>query len=114
MFFFFSSRRRHTICALVTGGQTCALPIYVCKRPGRSIVEIGRVLPQAAQRRGAIHPGGRTRHIESVRGSGGCWRMQSLVGIGEVRDRKRVVWGKSVPVRVDLGVSRIIKKKNIK
>src|SRR3546814_3252144 len=25
--FFFSSRRRHTICALVTGVQTCALPI---------------------------------------------------------------------------------------
>src|SRR3546814_714332 len=28
MFFFFSSRRRHTRCALVTGVQTCALPIY--------------------------------------------------------------------------------------
>src|SRR3546814_3165498 len=25
---FFSSRRRHTSCALVTGVQTCALPIY--------------------------------------------------------------------------------------
>src|SRR3546814_8703290 len=25
---FFSSRRRHTRCALVTGVQTCALPIY--------------------------------------------------------------------------------------
>src|SRR3546814_10347321 len=28
-FFFFSSRRRHTRCALVTGVQTCALPIYL-------------------------------------------------------------------------------------
>src|SRR3546814_6451011 len=27
--FFFSSRRRHTICALVTGVQTCALPISI-------------------------------------------------------------------------------------
>src|SRR3546814_13443825 len=27
--FFFSSRRRHTRCALVTGVQTCALPIYL-------------------------------------------------------------------------------------
>ena len=27
MFFFFSSRRRHTRCADVTGVQTCALPI---------------------------------------------------------------------------------------
>src|SRR3546814_1148418 len=26
-FFFFSSRKRHTRCALVTGVQTCALPI---------------------------------------------------------------------------------------
>src|SRR3546814_6448004 len=25
---FFSSRRRHTSCALVTGVQTCALPIF--------------------------------------------------------------------------------------
>src|SRR3546814_3045113 len=31
LFFFFSSRRRHTSCALVTGVQTCALPIF---RPG--------------------------------------------------------------------------------
>src|SRR3546814_16403562 len=28
MCFFFSSRRRHTRCALVTGVQTCALPIF--------------------------------------------------------------------------------------
>src|SRR3546814_1025496 len=28
VFFFFSSRRRHTRCALVTGVQTCALPIW--------------------------------------------------------------------------------------
>src|SRR3546814_10806529 len=27
LFLFFSSRRRHTRCALVTGVQTCALPI---------------------------------------------------------------------------------------
>src|SRR3546814_1152747 len=28
VYFFFSSRRRHTRCALVTGVQTCALPIF--------------------------------------------------------------------------------------
>src|SRR3546814_8171112 len=28
LLFFFSSRSRHTRCALVTGVQTCALPIY--------------------------------------------------------------------------------------
>src|SRR3546814_15592903 len=30
VFVFFSSRRRHTRCALVTGVQTCALPILAC------------------------------------------------------------------------------------
>src|SRR3546814_1303887 len=29
MFLFFSSRRRQTRCALVTGVQTCALPIFM-------------------------------------------------------------------------------------
>src|SRR6188472_4696218 len=29
LFFFFSSRRRHTRCETVTGVQTCALPISV-------------------------------------------------------------------------------------
>src|SRR3546814_9560928 len=33
VFFFFSSRRRHTRCALVTGVQTCALPIAFLRRP---------------------------------------------------------------------------------
>src|SRR3546814_9744740 len=41
--FFFSSRRRHTICALVTGVQTCALPIYPPPRAGGWVLaEIGR------------------------------------------------------------------------
>src|SRR3546814_7137186 len=59
--FFFSSRRRHTSCALVTGVQTCALPI--CDdlerevrggRPDRS--RLPRPVPATAPRRGA--PGG--------------------------------------------------------
>src|SRR3546814_5316933 len=31
--FFFASRRRHTSCALVTGVQTCALPILYSPSP---------------------------------------------------------------------------------
>src|SRR3546814_7364630 len=31
--FFFSSRRRHTRCALVAGVQTCALPIWPHDKP---------------------------------------------------------------------------------
>src|SRR3546814_8543711 len=38
--FFFSSRRRHTRCALVTGVQTCALPIYgFCMYIRRAMLE---------------------------------------------------------------------------
>src|SRR3546814_974551 len=35
--FFFSSRRRHTRCALVTGVQTCALPISLRRSPPASV-----------------------------------------------------------------------------
>src|SRR3546814_4259533 len=41
--FFFSSRRRHTRCALVTGVQTCALPISVAALLAARLS--GRALP---------------------------------------------------------------------
>src|SRR3546814_9411 len=41
--FFFSSRRRHTSCALVTGVQTCALPI--CAGLGKGAFETVRAEP---------------------------------------------------------------------
>src|SRR3546814_5610772 len=51
MSFFFSSRRRHTRCALVTGVQTCALPILPSeKRPKNSGSTFGR---RGSQRRRA-------------------------------------------------------------
>src|SRR3546814_9764119 len=43
-FFFFSIRRRHTRCALVTGVQTCALPIWT---------RVARSAPEDAARRRA-------------------------------------------------------------
>src|SRR3546814_9561957 len=51
-YFFFSSRRRHTRCALVTGVQTCALPIWRDDLPTgvrRALVAMGSgsvALPQ--------------------------------------------------------------------
>src|SRR3546814_17568352 len=40
--FFLSSRRRHTRCALVTGVQTCALPIYArSDGPGATLDDRG-------------------------------------------------------------------------
>src|SRR3546814_2310900 len=58
-FFFFSSRRRHTRCALVTGVQTCALPIL----PTRHEV-LDRFLPYVEEQlaRG-IHLHAMSRHI---------------------------------------------------
>src|SRR3546814_13304190 len=44
VFFFFSSRRRHTRCALVTGVQTCALPISGTLR---DVDEYARAEPEA-------------------------------------------------------------------
>src|SRR3546814_7667025 len=40
---FFSSRRRHTRCALVTGVQTCALPIWDTKYHFPHLVNVVRV-----------------------------------------------------------------------
>src|SRR3546814_17503864 len=44
MYFFFSSRRRHTSCALVTGVQTCALPIYTKHHEGAFLFGASAVL----------------------------------------------------------------------
>src|SRR3546814_9103549 len=50
--FFFSSRRRHTSCALVTGVQTCALPISCDARPG--VGAIGLALNSTCRPSGLI------------------------------------------------------------
>src|SRR3546814_4365294 len=53
--FFFSSRRRHTRCALVTGVQTCALPICFfgnCSDAGAAVDEEANVMAIDT----AIHP----------------------------------------------------------
>src|SRR3546814_9377360 len=53
--FFFSSRRRHTRCALVTGVQTCALPIW--QYPASQCAHAGRNFGIAASAvRGVVTP----------------------------------------------------------
>src|SRR3546814_8653985 len=81
VFFFFSSRRRHTRCALVTGVQTCALPIsgsghlehvhdltrgamrLVHRVRHRHLAEQFGVCEDDAAVRFADHPGGRQRAV---------------------------------------------------
>src|SRR3546814_8649032 len=55
--FFFSSRRRHTRCALVTGVQTCALPI--------STSELWRVVQEEIDL-AAICPIGVDEHLGTI------------------------------------------------
>src|SRR3546814_6825279 len=60
LFFFFSSRRRHTRCALVTGVQTCALPIsslYRNKYDNLQFQIFGPFGPQAFNADGATVQG---------------------------------------------------------
>src|SRR3546814_4788613 len=52
--FFFSSRRRHTRCALVTGVQTCALPIYEHDQAERELAETRAMLGDPELREMAV------------------------------------------------------------
>src|SRR3546814_6836891 len=68
--FFFSSRRRHTRCALVTGVQTCALPISAlrphCHAP-RLACHRGHALLFG---RGGLRPGPQRRRRQGERRDG--------------------------------------------
>src|SRR3546814_15210275 len=51
--FVFSSRRRHTRCALVTGVQTCALPIAFADMKGMTVgVQVGTAFVAPIQKSG--------------------------------------------------------------
>src|SRR3546814_1135388 len=99
--FFFAGKRRHTSCALVTGVQTCALPI--CRRQGgragcrwsfrmsRNGRRGGRGRPRAAQDTAPAPATAKPRHkgrgqVVSGPGSKAClnrtaggstWQLQS-------------------------------------
>src|SRR3546814_6679140 len=58
MFFLFSSKRRHTSCALVTGVQTCALPISYGGRPRTKLDALQRRAVLAGEVNAALKAGG--------------------------------------------------------
>src|SRR3546814_19623732 len=77
LFFFVSSRRRHTRCALVTGVQTCALPIFRALRlrafqrqPGLASALADELLQRHARidRRRRARQGFKQRHLGADRG----------------------------------------------
>src|SRR3546814_6055657 len=49
--FVFSSRRRHTRCALVTGVQTCALPIFSSAARSAATITPAPIMPQPTKPR---------------------------------------------------------------
>src|SRR3546814_20906562 len=112
--YFFSSRRLHTRCALVIVVQTCALPISSDVFLDSALF-VATPLPPPDTRsafrpphEGAVRfKAAPTAFPNPARGTG--YNRGSICSDGE---RKRVVQGKSVSVRVDLGGWRKIKKKN--
>src|SRR3546814_21001269 len=109
LFFFFSSRRRHTRCALVTGVQTCALPICpvghadLCSR--QSCARRRIAVPDHISSERQLSPS----HVNST--SRPCNRRTAFSLWREWLDRKSEGSGKSVSGSVDLGGRRTIKKK---
>src|SRR3546814_12280448 len=98
--FFFSSRRRHTRCALVTGVQTCALPISAADRDPAD-----ERAPTEHQPQPRLRPPGDPLHERICGDESEAGEPDDLRG-----DRKSVVYGKSVAVRVELGGRRNIQK----
>src|SRR3546814_20251521 len=124
LFFFFSSRRRHTRCALVTGVQTCALPISdACRstaahflRPNRMGEFVEHAIDELVAVLGAEHLGEIDRLIDGnlpwhVRamlqfiGGEQQDRMFDRINLRD-RDRKSLGYGKGVSVRLSLGGGR--------
>src|SRR3546814_11024776 len=130
--FFFSSRRRHTRCALVTGVQTCALPISPVHRQesmsrfqawvaldGQDYVSsAGLDLEQRIVLNFVALHILRVQVDEGLLYMAGQGRYQARAAHGvpmiaqpSCGDRKSVVLGKSWAGRLDLGGRRILKKK---
>src|SRR3546814_3232992 len=109
MLFLFSSRRRHTRCALVTGVQTCALPIWVSTF---SVIAVSVGLRRVHDRsRRASHPanslhGVQIKHWTAAPGAGSGRRPPALSVpcderiwlIGRASCRERVCQSVSISV----------------
>src|SRR3546814_7989922 len=86
--FFFSSRRRHTRCALVTGVQTCALPILAVDDSRATLEMLGEQL----SRRGFLvvqcGDGGEALDLLAARGVDLVLLDMVMPGLPGLQDRK--------------------------
>src|SRR3546814_4660066 len=96
--FFFSSRRRHTRCALVTGVQTCALPIYMRRGTTRtknmdtpdSASDLERPGSGSAGGTGSDHKDKSMKHDKSSKNKDDSMSGSSGGEIGRASGRERV------------------------
>src|SRR3546814_16117324 len=117
LFCFFVSRRRHTICALVTGVQTCALPIYrfgggllqTLAGPTLGAVDDLHDLYNRVKAGDDSAAAGLRFVISNTPFANLFYTRQALDYL--ILNRKSVLTGKSVSVRVDLSVRLIITQK---
>src|SRR3546814_15673629 len=112
---FCSGRSRHTRCALVTGVQTCALPILLALCVAFFSWKIGRNNKKLLAQKDLLHE----EELRSMRQQERLGQYDAMLTGTEAErsrpakeDRKSVVKGKRVAVRVDHGGRRNIKKKN--
>src|SRR3546814_19774718 len=110
--FVFSSRRRHTRCALVTGVQTCALPICL-DRVEQNLRRLGLMSARVSLRcadAADVPSWWDGIPFDAVLADVPC-TASGIVRRHPDIARKSVVQGKSVSVRVDLGGRSAIKSK---
>src|SRR3546814_15215842 len=88
--FFFASRRRHTRCALVTGVQTCALPIFpnmfrlISNSPATLEAYLGF---SGALGKGKLAPATRERialAVAEVNGCNYCLSAHTYIGLNQI------------------------------
>src|SRR3546814_13727932 len=105
LLFFFSSIRRHTRCALVTGVQTCALPIVVLPVDDISNAAAEAVANNIKGTLALPHPYGRLQfgedlelHFRTLIGTGSNPNVAAVIVIGIAEGwTKRVVDGIAAP-----------------
>src|SRR3546814_12767593 len=106
--FYFSSRRRHSICALVTVVQTCALPIFVYQQNGAATdgnvrhIE-SRKVPTIPIKQQKINDVPVLDAIDQIAYGSAQYAHERCAKQGLARDRNRVGRGKRAYIRVDLG-----------
>src|SRR3546814_4832264 len=90
MVFCVSSRRRHTRCALVTGVQTCALPICVGRAPGTDMSTRRPFVVPTAQEAESYDYSSTERRITDM------WNAKIMSGTGAQVVEKLNTWQQRV------------------